>query len=115
MSQINPDLQNEIKKHLITDKVKLEEQLADLRSQDPYSDPGRLNDNAASDTDATEESSHERVAAIMEQLQHDLDETALALDKIDRGEYGWCEKCKKQIGEGRLKILPTAKYCQECA
>ena len=31
--------------------------------QDPFSDPGRTNDNAASDTEASEESNHDRVSA----------------------------------------------------
>ena len=37
-----------------------------------------------------------------------------ALNKIEMGKYGICEKCGKQIEEERLKISPEVKYCLKC-
>lgn len=38
-----------------------------------------------------------------------------ALEKIERKKsYGICEKCGKEIEEGRLKALPEAKFCSKC-
>jgi DnaK suppressor protein len=37
-----------------------------------------------------------------------------ALEKMKKGKYGICEKCGKEIEEGRLEISPEAKYCLRC-
>lgn len=37
-----------------------------------------------------------------------------ALEKIERGEYGACEKCGGKIPLERLEIYPEAKYCLKC-
>ena len=39
---------------------------------------------------------------------------SLALEKIKKGAYGICEKCKKDIPLERLKAYPAAKNCLEC-
>jgi hypothetical protein len=59
------EILKQIQEHLVTEKRKIETTLSSLKSQDPYSDPDRLNDNAASDTEAKEESSHERMEALV--------------------------------------------------
>lgn len=38
-----------------------------------------------------------------------------ALKKIDKGEYGKCEKCKKDISEKRLMACPEAQSCIKCS
>lgn len=37
-----------------------------------------------------------------------------ALNKIDNGEYGKCEKCGNEISYQRLKIIPETKTCKDC-
>ncbi|MFQ5893501.1 MAG: TraR/DksA family transcriptional regulator [Nitrospinota bacterium] len=37
-----------------------------------------------------------------------------ALEKIEDGLYGTCERCEKSIGAKRLKALPLAPYCRDC-
>jgi DnaK suppressor protein len=36
------------------------------------------------------------------------------LDKIDDGEYGFCESCGIEIGLRRLEARPTATLCIDC-
>lgn len=38
-----------------------------------------------------------------------------ALEKIEKGNYGLCEKCGKEIEEVRLKIDPAAEFCRKCS
>ena len=38
-----------------------------------------------------------------------------SLSALDAGEYGECERCGEEIGAARLKALPTATLCIECA
>ncbi|KKS96671.1 MAG: TraR/DksA family transcriptional regulator [Candidatus Gottesmanbacteria bacterium GW2011_GWA2_43_14] len=95
-------------------KSKIEQRLSSLKLQDPFSDPDRLNDNAASDTDAKEESSHERMEALEKVLKSQLEEINLALERINKGTYGKCLNCGKTISPERLAIKPSARYCVDC-
>jgi RNA polymerase-binding transcription factor len=36
------------------------------------------------------------------------------LEKIDAGEYGYCENCGVEIGLDRLEARPTATLCIDC-
>jgi DnaK suppressor protein len=36
------------------------------------------------------------------------------LDKIDSGDYGYCETCGEEIGIRRLEARPTAELCIDC-
>ncbi|MCL4338179.1 TraR/DksA family transcriptional regulator [Patescibacteria group bacterium] len=100
--------------HLNKEKSKVVSNMSSLKSQDPFSDPDRLNDNAASDTDAKEEISHERMEALEKELRLHLEEIEQALARIKRGTYGRCLSCHKMIDTDRLAIKPTALYCVEC-
>jgi len=51
-------------------------------------------------------------------IEHSL-ETRLkdidsALERIEKGKYGKCEKCLKSIPKERLKIYPEARFCLKC-
>ena len=46
------------------------------------------------------------------QLLRDID---LALERMERGEYGRCRECGEAIAEARLAIQPTARLCVDCA
>ncbi len=38
----------------------------------------------------------------------------LALERIERGEYGICVQCGKEISPERLEAVPHARLCIEC-
>jgi DnaK suppressor protein len=38
-----------------------------------------------------------------------------ALERMDAGTFGECERCGNDIGHARLKAMPTAALCIECA
>jgi len=42
-------------------------------------------------------------------------ETLAALERIERGTYGRCEVCDKDIATERLDALPYARHCTPCA
>ncbi len=44
-------------------------------------------------------------------LLYHIDE---ALRRIEKGEYGKCFSCGKQIGIARLEAVPHARFCIEC-
>jgi RNA polymerase-binding transcription factor DksA len=57
---------------------------------------------------------HERDSALDEGLNAQLAQVHDALERLDAGTYGTCERCGKPIGEARLDELPFATLCIEC-
>jgi DnaK suppressor protein len=43
-----------------------------------------------------------------------LRDVVAALQKIDDGSFGNCERCGETIGDKRLEALPFARYCIDC-
>jgi DnaK suppressor protein len=43
-----------------------------------------------------------------------LREIVAALQKIDAGSFGSCERCGEAIADKRLEALPFARYCIDC-
>ena len=108
MQSFPSDVLDELRKHLEEEKSKTSDRIAELSKQDPFSDPDRANDNAASDSEASEESSHDRFAAMVEELNARIVEIDAALERISHNTYGYCTNCQKMIDTDRLAILPTA-------
>jgi RNA polymerase-binding transcription factor DksA len=44
-----------------------------------------------------------------------VEEINAACSRIDRGTFGRCEDCKRQISKARLHAVPYARYCVACA
>lgn len=114
MSLTDQDIQT-IDKKLHEEEKKLKDQIAELTSQDPFSNPDRLTDNAASDTDAKEESVHDQYQALVSELQGRLDNVTAARKRIADDAYGRCQQCNKPIESNRLLALPYAKLCVTCS
>ncbi len=93
---------------------RLERKKKDLKSEDPFSDPSRVNDNAATDADAAEISGHDRVEALRREVDRRLIQVRKSLAKIRRGKYGSCENCGRLINTDRLSVNPTAELCMKC-
>ncbi len=47
-------------------------------------------------------------------LAHELENIIIALQKIEKGEYGICEQCNKPISIERLEAVLTARLCIQC-
>jgi RNA polymerase-binding transcription factor DksA len=47
------------------------------------------------------------VASLSDQLR----DVERALAKLEKGSYGLCETCGKEIAEPRLEAMPAARYC----
>jgi RNA polymerase-binding transcription factor len=55
-----------------------------------------------------------QVSALVRQTQAHLDEVDAALERLDAGTYGTCERCGRPLAEGRLEARPTARVCVTC-
>jgi len=63
-------------------------------------------------TDAFEQ---ENTLNLLQNEEQVLAHIAAALERIDQGTFGRCEECGAEIPETRLRALPYARYCVECA
>ncbi len=109
----------EQKEKLEEQKEKIERQLSGfskknkMRKTDwitkyPQFDGGRLEE----EEDEVEE--YDKLLSVSYTLEKELEKILESLDKIKKGNYGLCEKCKKPIPLARLKIYPQAKRCLKC-
>ena len=114
MQSFPSDVLEQLRLHLEQEKKRTNDRIAELSAQDPFSDPDRVNDNAASDSEASEESSHDRFAAMLEELNTQIADIDAALLRIADGTYGFCVNCHHMIDTDRLGILPTATLCLSC-
>jgi DnaK suppressor protein len=114
MQSFPSDVLSDLRKHLEEEKTNTAARLDQLMAQDPFSDPDRANDNAASDSEANEESSHDRFAAMADELRNHLNDIDAALVRISDGTYGFCMNCTNMIDTDRLAVLPTATLCLSC-
>lgn len=64
--------------------------------------------------DATDVMEQQRNLALIANLQERRRDIARALERLDDGTYGICERCQKPIATARLEALPFATLCIEC-
>jgi DnaK suppressor protein len=57
----------------------------------------------------------QHVAALIDQAEQQLAEIGSAIQRIENGTYGICERCGRPIGPERLAARPTAVRCIACA
>jgi len=107
-----------IKKELNDLKIELQKQQDTIsqRAQMPLAESvGELSsyDNHSSDL-AAETFEREKDLGLKDNAKIMLMKVNRALEKIENGTYGRCEKCGKKIEEERLEAIPYAILCMEC-
>ncbi|MCU0507655.1 MAG: TraR/DksA C4-type zinc finger protein [Anaerolineae bacterium] len=56
----------------------------------------------------------EKNVALLSQLEGRLARVQAAIRSIDKGRYGTCERCGKEIPTERLEVRPDATLCLTC-
>jgi len=69
---------------------------------------GRLSRMDAMQQQAMFEEQHRR-------RQIRLKKISIALGRMEKGDYGWCQDCDEEINPRRLEIDPAAEFCTRCA
>ncbi|GBD34138.1 RNA polymerase-binding transcription factor DksA [bacterium HR34] len=118
---MNNNTIKEIKQNLEDELEKVRQELSKIA----YEEDGRwttkfpeqsLEGSHQEPTEAADEvEDYTAMLKIKESLEKRYNEIKEALQKIEKGSYGKCEKCGQEISEKRLKANPTAKYCIKCA
>jgi len=56
-----------------------------------------------------------QVAALVIQVRGHLAEVEAAIQRLESGTYGICERCGQPIADARLEARPAARTCIRCA
>lgn len=113
----------ELKVKLEKEKENLEKELKSFAAKDPklksdwdtkypQFDGGVGSQRLEEAADEVEE--YLNLLPIEANLELRLKSINLALEKIQKGKYGKCEKCGKSIFLERLRANPEAKFCMQC-
>ncbi len=65
--------------------------------------------------DASEVEAQAKSLALRRHLEGMISEIDRAILRAQKGMYGICERCKGPISKERLKVMPSAAFCIECA
>lgn len=113
----------ELKQKLEGQKKAFEQELQKIATRDPVlkgdwdtkfpKSNGGVGSQALEDA-ADQVEQYSNALSVEYNLETRLRDINLALGKIEREEYGVCEKCKKPIPEDRLNVFPEARHCNQC-
>ncbi len=120
---MDKDLLNELKTRLEKEKLSIEKSLEKFAKKDenlkgdwdtrfPHSDSESGSGSLEKEADEVEE--YTTLLPIEYGLETKLKNINLALEKINKDDYGKCEKCEEEISEERLKAVPEARFCLKC-
>jgi len=105
---------------LTTEQKRLEAELHDIIGLDSaQTESEELGETADYDQHpadvATDTFLRERDEAMERSLRAELDQVRHALVKVEAGTYGYCERCHTPVPVERLRALPYAGLCVQCA
>jgi YteA family regulatory protein len=108
-----------IKKRLIAEQERLEEELRDIVERTTHSSELEQVTELSSYDDhpadlASETFEREKDMALEGNIQDLLDKVNVALEKLEDGTYGICDSCGVEINPNRLEALPWASLCLNC-
>ena len=100
-----------LRKLLETERAELLEAISHYEVLARQKKPGLGNHMADDGTEAFDQAAslalHRNEQALLAQVES-------ALTRMDKGEYGICERCGEEIDFARLKAIPHAELCIRC-
>jgi RNA polymerase-binding transcription factor DksA len=104
------------KSRLTAEKAELEAELASVGQKNPDAKGSWEATTVGMEVDAADENEvadkleeYEGNNSILGQLDNQLNEVKAALERIEQGTYGICEKCGEPIEKERLEANPSAR------
>lgn len=108
----------DIRARLVTERADLEKQQADLEADTWVGSQSELTGEVGLDEDfadaGTATFERERDLSIQNNIRDLIEQMGHAVERIDEGTYGTCERCGQPIDAARLKALPHANLCLDC-
>jgi len=101
-----------IRTKLLVDKADLEARLARTHKH-IYQKEEAVSANFSEQIKQTE--NDDLVLALDQEIQEEMMQIKLALNKIESGDYLSCSHCGRPIGLPRLEAIPATSLCIDCA
>jgi DnaK suppressor protein len=116
------EIRKKLKEKLEKEKEELERRLREFAKKGKIPDDWETkfphyngeSGSSALERAADEVEEYERLRSVEQVLEVKLKNINSALEKIEKGNYGICEKCGKEIEIERLEAIPEAKFCKNC-
>lgn len=109
--KMNPKEIKKLKEELIRlreELLSLVRKTAEDEKEYPSSEVGDTIDQAA------DSSARELLFELNDSEKQKLEDINTALQKIEKGTFGICEKCGDEISRERLQAVPYAHFCIKC-
>lgn len=101
----------EIEGFLTARQAQLREAVRTVVTRRRATESGRTADTASWATQTLED---EIQVVLMDRQSRQAAQIEAALERLARGEYGFCHDCSEFIGVPRLRALPFAQRCSRC-
>jgi RNA polymerase-binding protein DksA len=113
----------------VTDTDRFREMLLDERERVTRAleylheeNPGSIEDETGEETSFDNHLADTATVTVDREVDYSLEENSVAvlraidaaLDRIEAGTYGQCQRCGREIGTERLEALPYAELCIDC-
>jgi DnaK suppressor protein len=108
---LSPQRLERLRQALLEEKANLEEEVANLTATSQESSVGLGNHMA---DDATAAFDQATAVSLRRGHQRALEEVLAALERMETGTYGACDRCGEAIDFARLKAVPEATLCMDC-
>ncbi|MHB0912263.1 MAG: TraR/DksA C4-type zinc finger protein [Armatimonadota bacterium] len=105
------------RKLLLSEREEIHREIEQIeaRIDDTEQAQGELADYDNHPADAgTNTFTKERDLAVRDSWRDHLGRVDEALGKIERGTYGTCDRCGREISKGRLDAMPDSIFCVQC-
>ena len=112
MDQLTPKQTQELRSLLQANKTKLEQQLLDAESATGVVTLDQSTVGRVSRVDAMQQQS--MAVSTRAKAESTLRKVLIALERIDREDFGYCGQCDEPIQFNRLKVQPQASHCLKC-
>lgn len=118
---MNKEEQEKLKNDLLEEKVRIGKLLDEFTTENPVIKGDRQSHFHGADTsDTSDEKAHsvtdlEQERAVEQNFELRIREINETLEKMQAGTYGVCDKCSSKIDVRRLKVMPVARFCLDCA
>ncbi len=116
---MTPEKLEYFKERLQDEQERLVQELRDLGHEDPHH-AGHFEANYPETGGDSEDDNAQEVAEYADELsiearaESELKDVEKALATIEKGTYGICKYCSKEIDEKRLEARPASSSCIEC-
>lgn len=108
--------ETELREALTERLTELREEHARVVAEMEFAQRVRLADSAGDDQgdSGSKTIEHEQEITVANTIAEKIYQVERALDRLDEGDWGICERCGKPIPAARLAVFPSATLCVSC-